>query len=151
MTIEEVYTMRLTDCHVIVKDEPLPLSEGLVMPEDSQQPICRGKVVNVGPGKWNKAGTTRIPLDVKRGDIVHYPSLASAQDMLPDGFYFIAEESIIGIEQEPIAVFSKKNGKLDHAFKHEHHDFIKYAKGINVGKLVDKRAKPVRFDMGKRK
>jgi chaperonin GroES len=47
-------------------------ASGLVIPDTAKEKPQEGKVVAVGPGRFDEAGEKRIPLDVKVGDVVIY-------------------------------------------------------------------------------
>jgi chaperonin GroES len=44
----------------------------LVIPDTAKEKPQEGKVVAVGPGRFDEDGEKRIPLDVKVGDVVIY-------------------------------------------------------------------------------
>ncbi|GLU49342.1 co-chaperone GroES [Nocardiopsis ansamitocini] len=47
-------------------------ASGLVIPDTAKEKPQEGRVVAVGPGRWDDEGEKRIPLDVKEGDLVLY-------------------------------------------------------------------------------
>ena len=47
-------------------------ASGLVIPDTAKEKPQEGKVLAVGPGRWDEAGKNRIPLDVAEGDTVVY-------------------------------------------------------------------------------
>ena len=47
-------------------------ASGLVIPDTAKEKPQEGKVVAVGPGRFDEDGEKRIPLDVKVGDVVIY-------------------------------------------------------------------------------
>ncbi|TDQ51420.1 co-chaperone GroES [Actinorugispora endophytica] len=47
-------------------------ASGLVIPDTAKEKPQEGKVLAVGPGRWDDEGDKRIPLDVKEGDVVLY-------------------------------------------------------------------------------
>ena len=47
-------------------------ASGLVIPDTAKEKPQEGKVLAVGPGRWDEDGKNRIPLDVAEGDIVVY-------------------------------------------------------------------------------
>ena len=64
--------------------------------------MSRGRVVATGPGPWLKNGTRR-PVDVRIGDVVHFSD--SCGKPYQDGdktLYFIREDDIAFIEEEPV-------------------------------------------------
>ena len=47
-------------------------ASGLVIPDTAKEKPQEGKVIAVGPGRFDDTGAKRVPLDVKVGDIVLY-------------------------------------------------------------------------------
>jgi len=47
-------------------------ASGLVIPDSAKEKPQEGKVLAVGPGRFDDDGEKRIPLDVKVGDVVIY-------------------------------------------------------------------------------
>ncbi|CAB4344031.1 MAG: co-chaperone GroES [Actinobacteria bacterium] len=47
-------------------------ASGLVIPDTAKEKPQEGKVLAVGPGRFDEDGEKRIPLDVKVGDVVIY-------------------------------------------------------------------------------
>ncbi|NDL57507.1 co-chaperone GroES [Phytoactinopolyspora mesophila] len=47
-------------------------ASGLVIPDTAKEKPQEGEVVAVGEGRWDEAGSKRIPVDVKVGDVVLY-------------------------------------------------------------------------------
>jgi chaperonin GroES len=47
-------------------------ASGLVIPDTAKEKPQEGKVLAVGPGRFDEDGEKRIPLDVKVGDVVVY-------------------------------------------------------------------------------
>ena len=45
-------------------------ASGLVIPDTAKEKPQEGKVVAVGPGRFDESGTKRVPLDVKVGDVI---------------------------------------------------------------------------------
>ena len=45
-------------------------ASGLVIPDTAKEKPQEGKVIAVGPGRFDSEGDKRIPLDVKVGDVV---------------------------------------------------------------------------------
>ena len=40
-------------------------ASGLVIPDTAKEKPQEGEVIEVGPGRWDDAGTKRVPMDVK--------------------------------------------------------------------------------------
>jgi chaperonin GroES len=70
---------------------------GIIIPDSAKEKPQQGKVVATGKGRVNKGGT-RVPLDVKTGDLVLFGKYAS-QDIKLDG-----EDLLIMREDEVLAV-----------------------------------------------
>ena len=47
-------------------------ASGLVIPDTAKEKPQEGKVVAVGPGRFDEDGENRIPLDIKEGEDVIY-------------------------------------------------------------------------------
>ena len=47
-------------------------ASGLVIPDTAKEKPQEGKVMAVGPGRFDEDGDKRIPVDVKVGDVVIY-------------------------------------------------------------------------------
>lgn len=47
-------------------------ASGLVIPDTAKEKPQEGKVLAVGPGRFDESGAKRIPLDIKVGDVVVY-------------------------------------------------------------------------------
>ena len=47
-------------------------ASGLVIPDTAKEKPQEGKVIAVGPGRFDEDGENRIPLDIKEGDVVIY-------------------------------------------------------------------------------
>ena len=45
---------------------------GIVIPDTAKEKPQEGKVLAVGPGRFDEDGDKRIPLDIKVGDVVIY-------------------------------------------------------------------------------
>jgi chaperonin GroES len=83
-----------------------PLSEekkskgGIILPEtvDKERPE-KGKVIAIGPGKIDESGK-RIPMNVKKGDIVLFTKYGPNEVKIDGKEYLIAkEEDILAILQ----------------------------------------------------
>jgi chaperonin GroES len=62
------------DNHVLIELECEPEKEGLISKPENARDLDRsnriGTVLRVGPGKWNKRRTHRMPMELKVGDRV---------------------------------------------------------------------------------
>ena len=59
---------------IVVKplDAEQTTASGLVIPDTAKEKPQEGKVLAVGPGRFDEDGEKRIPLDIKVGDVVIY-------------------------------------------------------------------------------
>lgn len=72
---------------------------GIYLPEtaDKERPE-QGKIVAVGPGKFDEDGRHRTPMSVKKGDIVLFTKYGPNEIKVDDKEYLIArEEDILAI------------------------------------------------------
>jgi len=72
---------------------------GIILPEtvDKERPE-KGRVVAVGPGKFDEDGKKRIPLSVKKGDVVLFTKYGPNEVKIEGKEYLIArEEDILAI------------------------------------------------------
>ncbi|MDD5589658.1 MAG: co-chaperone GroES [Candidatus Portnoybacteria bacterium] len=72
---------------------------GIILPEtaEKQRPE-KGKVVAVGPGKFDEDGARRIEMGVKKGDIVIFTKYGPSEIKIDGKEYLIArEEDILAI------------------------------------------------------
>ena len=76
-------------------------ASGLVIPDTAKEKPQEGKVLAVGPGRWDDEGDKRIPLDVKEGDIVLY-SKYGGTEVKYDG-----EEYLVLSARDLLAVVEK--------------------------------------------
>src|SRR5690625_4722825 len=47
-------------------------ASGLVIPDTAKEKPQQGEVIAVGEGRWDDDGESRIPMDIKVGDVVVY-------------------------------------------------------------------------------
>jgi chaperonin GroES len=83
--------------HILI--EPIKKEEkskaGILLPETTEKERPEeGKVIEVGPGRKNSAGK-RIPLDIKKGDIVIFSKYGPTEIKIKDKEYLIAKEDDI--------------------------------------------------------
>jgi len=72
-------------------------ASGIVLPDAAKEKPTKGKVVSVGPGKFDDNGK-RMSLGVKAGDTVYYGKY-SGTDVEVDGdkFVILRESDILGV------------------------------------------------------
>lgn len=73
-------------------------ASGIVLPETvSKEKPMQGKIIAVGPGKLNEDGK-RIPMSVKKGDVVLFTKYGPNEIKIDDKEYLAArEEDILAI------------------------------------------------------
>jgi chaperonin GroES len=79
---------------------------GIIIPESAKEKPQQGKVIAAGNGKANDAGT-RMPLDVKAGDLILFGKYTS-QEVKVDG-----EDLLIMREDEVLAVIEDGSKEKD--------------------------------------
>lgn len=74
------------------------LKSGIIIPDTAKEKPQEGEVVAVGPGRLDKDGTGRVPMDVKKGDRVMFENWGG-KDFKADGdeFKILREDEILGI------------------------------------------------------
>ena len=89
---------------VIIKavQEEEKTASGIVLPDTAKEKPMLGEVMAVGDGKWDEAGTKRIPVDVKTGDRVVYGKYSGTEYKTKDG-----DELLILRASEVLAVVVK--------------------------------------------
>ena len=60
-------------------------ASGIVLPDTAKEKPMLGEIVAIGDGKWDEAGTKRIPVDVKVGDRVIYGKYSGTEYKTGDG------------------------------------------------------------------
>jgi len=68
---------------------------GLYLPETAKEKPQQGEVIAVGPGRFDEEGATRIPLDVKVGDLVLFAKYGCTEIKLDGDKLLILKESDI--------------------------------------------------------
>jgi len=76
-------------------------ASGLVIPDTAKEKPQEGEVLAVGPGRWDEAGTKRIPLDVKVGDIVLYSKYGGTE------VKYSGEEYLVLSARDVLAIVDK--------------------------------------------
>ena len=72
---------------VIIKatEEEMTTASGIVLPDTAKEKPMKGEIVAAGDGKWDEAGTKRIPMDLKVGDKVIYGKYSGTEYKTGDG------------------------------------------------------------------
>jgi len=89
------------------EDQERTLESGIIIPTDVYDDIHQwGTVLDVGPGRWNKKQTLRIPVQVRPGDRVlyirflkntHTGEAMRLSGQLTDRQFLIRESDVIAI------------------------------------------------------
>jgi len=69
-------------------------ASGIVLPDTAKEKPQEGKVVAIGPGRTSEDGT-RVPMEVKKGELVLYRKYAGTEVQEGDDEYLIVRESDI--------------------------------------------------------
>ncbi len=82
-----------------IREDELKSKAGIIIPESvSKEKPEKGKVVAVGPGKWNEDGDKRIASSVKVGDVVLFTKYSPDEIKIDGEEYFILrEENILAV------------------------------------------------------
>ncbi len=86
---------------VLPLDAEQTTASGLVIPDTAKEKPQEGKVLAVGPGRFDDDGAKRIPLDITVGDVVVY-SKYGGTEVKYDG-----EEYLILSARDVLAVVEK--------------------------------------------
>ena len=73
---------------------------GLVIPDTAKEKPQEGKVLAVGPGRFDEGGAKRVPLDVAVGDVVVYSKYGGTE------IKYAGEEYLILSARDVLAVVS---------------------------------------------
>jgi chaperonin GroES len=76
-------------------------ASGLVIPDTAKEKPQEGKVLAVGPGRWDEDGEKRIPLDVAEGDTVVYSKYGGTE------IKYNGEEYLILSARDVLAIVEK--------------------------------------------
>ena len=76
-------------------------ASGLVIPDTAKEKPQEGEVLAVGPGRFDDAGTKRVPVDVKVGDVVLYSKYGGTE------VKYAGEEYLVLSARDVLAVIDK--------------------------------------------
>jgi chaperonin GroES len=74
---------------------------GIIIPDTAKEKPQQGKVIAVGPGRIDDSGK-RIPMDVKKGDIILFGKYSGNETRIDD------KEMLIMREEDVLAIIEKK-------------------------------------------
>lgn len=73
---------------------------GIIIPDTAKEKPQQGKVIAVGPGRVDDKGE-RIPMDVKKGDIILFGKYSGNEIRIGDEEYLIIrEEDVLGVVEK---------------------------------------------------
>src|SRR5256885_15534302 len=83
------FSLQPLEDRIVVRpsEEEETTASGLVIPDTAKERPQEGEVIAVGPGRFNEAGTERVPMDVKAGDKVIYSKYGGAEGQNEGGDY----------------------------------------------------------------
>jgi chaperonin GroES len=85
------FSLKPLEDRIVVKpsEEEETTASGIVIPDTAKERPQEGKVVAVGPGRFDEDGKNRIPVDVKAGDIVIYSKYGGTEVKVEGEEYLI--------------------------------------------------------------
>ncbi len=79
--------------------EPLDKEEvtpgGILLPETAKEKPQEGRVVSVGPGRWDEDGKKRVEMEVSKDDTVIFAKYSGTEIKLNEKKYLILSEKDI--------------------------------------------------------
>jgi chaperonin GroES len=75
------------------KEEVTP--GGILLPETAKEKPQEGKVIAVGPGRWDEDGKKRVPLEVAEDDRVIFARYSGTEIKIDEKKYLILSEKDI--------------------------------------------------------
>ena len=76
-------------------------ASGLVIPDTAKEKPQEGKVLAVGPGRFDESGSKRVPLDINEGDVVIYSKYGGTE------VKYNGEEYLILSARDVLAIVQK--------------------------------------------
>ena len=91
------------DDRIVVKpnESEETTASGLVIPDTAKEKPQEGEVLAVGPGRFDDAGSKRVPIDVKVGDVVLYSKYGGTE------VKYAGEEYLVLSARDVLAVIDK--------------------------------------------
>ena len=85
------FSLKPLEDRIVVKpsEEEETTASGIVIPDTAKERPQEGKVVAVGPGRFDEEGKNRIPVDVKAGDTVIYSKYGGTEVKVEGEEYLI--------------------------------------------------------------
>ena len=83
---------------VLRVEEEEKTSGGIIIPDTAKEKPQEGKIVAVGPGKFDDQGKKRIPMDVKEGDRILFSKYAGTEIKINGVEHiFMKEDDILAV------------------------------------------------------
>jgi len=91
MAEKKKFSLQPLEDRIVVKpsEEEEMTASGLVIPDTAKERPQEGEVIAVGPGRFNEAGSERVPMDVKAGDKVIYSKYGGTEVKIDGTEYLI--------------------------------------------------------------
>src|SRR3989441_12325234 len=88
---DKKFKLQPLEDRIVVKpsEEEEMTASGLVIPDTAKERPQEGEVIAVGPGRFNEAGSERVPMDVKAGDKVIYSKYGGTEVKIDGVEYLI--------------------------------------------------------------
>jgi chaperonin GroES len=83
------------------QEETETRKSGIIIPDTAKEKPQQGKVLAVGAGRFDEAGK-RIPMDVKKGDVILFGKYSGSEIRMDDKDYLIMRE------EDVLAIIDKK-------------------------------------------
>jgi len=83
------------------QEETETRKSGIIIPDTAKEKPQQGKVLAVGPGRFDEQGK-RIPMDVKKGDTILFGKYSGSEIRMDDTDYLIMRE------EDVLAIIEKK-------------------------------------------
>src|SRR5437870_12232959 len=94
------FSLKPLEDRIVVRpsEEEETTASGLVIPDTAKERPQEGEVIAVGPGRFNEAGTERIPMDVKAGDKVIYSKYGGTEVKIEgDDYLSLSARDVLAI------------------------------------------------------
>jgi len=76
-------------------------ASGLLLPETAKEKPQEGKVLAIGPGRWDEAGKKRLPLEVAVDDTVIFAKYSGTEIKIRDQkLMILSEKDILAVVQK---------------------------------------------------
>lgn len=73
-------------------EEETTTKSGIVLPDTAKEKPQRGKVISIGEGRWDEKYDHRVPMDVKKGDVVLFAKYGGTEVEIEGNEYIVLSE-----------------------------------------------------------